>query len=229
MANQSSADVTITAQASIAKELFDYIKAVQGDSEYNIINEDAFDDVEIPADPEDEAIISGWATGRWSYGTGNLPGYFAGRLADESWRYEKEAHITFGKLVSAVKRKNGWFEIEYKDQEGGSQFIDIGSMRIDKDNVDDKEPSVTSDTMDYTVGNMMDTFGYSEYEALDVMYGDEIADAWSEYSDLGGAIEDAESFYDEYGSDIYEGNFETAEVLLEEQRKLKEGEATETP
>jgi len=229
MANQSSADVTITAQASIAKELFDYIKAVQGDSEYNIISEEAFDDVEIPTDPEAEVIISGWATGRWSYGNGNLPGYFAGRLNDDTWRYEKESHIGYGKLVSAIKRKNGWFELEYKDQEGGSQFIDVGSMRIDKDNVDDNEPSVSSDTMDYTVANMMDVFGYSEYEALDIMHGDEIADAWSEYSDLGGAIQDAESFYDEHSEDIYEGNFDVAEVLLEEQRKAKEGEATKTP
>ena len=235
MANQSSADVVITAKASIAKELFDYIKAVQTDSEYNIINEDAFDDIEkpeeidTPPDPEAEVYITGWATGRWSYGGSNLPGYFAGRLNDDTWRYEKAAHITFAKLVSAIKRKDGYFEIEYKDQEGGAGFIDLGTMRIDKTNVDDDQPMISSETIDYSISNMMETFGYSEYEALDNMYGDEIADAWSDYSDQGGVIEDAESFYDEYGSDIYEGNFEVEEVLLEEQRKLKEGEATETP
>jgi len=230
MANQSSASVTINAKASIAKELFEYIEAVQSDSEYNIINEDALVDIDYSDDPEAYVSVGGWATGRWSY-SNNLESYFAGRFTKENWRVGegKAAHLAYGKLVSAIKRKHGDFEIEYQDEEGGAGFIDVGTLSINEENIDDDVPSIDSQAQDYTISNMMEIFGYDEWEAIDNMYGDEVSTAWSEYKDANGAIEIADDFVSEYSSDIYDGNFDATEVVLEENRKAKEGEAIKTP
>ena len=231
MANQSSATVSISAHPKIAKELFAYIEAVQSDSEYNIINEDALAEIDYKEfDGEEYASVGGWATGRWAY-SNNLQSYFAGRFVKESWRdgEGKPAHLTYGKLVAAIKKHDGDFEIEYQDEEGGAGFIDIGTLSINKENVDNDEPYIDSHTEDYNVTNMMEVFGYDEWEAIDIMYGDEVSTAWSDYKDANGAIEIADDFVSEYSSDIYDGNFDATEVVLEENRKAKEGEAIKTP
>ena len=220
MSNHSNAEVTITAEASIAKELFTYIEAVQGDSEFAIISEEALEDVEIPEDPTAEVVISGWATGKWSYSENNLKYYFAGRLAKSSWREDKASHMTFHKLVGAIKRKGGWFRIDYKDWESGAGFIDLGSMYIEKGDVDNEVPFVDSDTVDCSLENLMYHFDYDEYEAIDQLYGDEMNAALGEYRDAGGE-RGATDFIDDYSQEVYDETFNTeraAEIVAEEKK-----------
>lgn len=225
MANVSSADVTITTQAVLAKTLFAYIEAAQGNAEYNIISEDSLVDVEIPTDPEAEVSISGWASGRWSY-SGNLESYFA-PPGQDNWRGDKEAVMAFYKLIGLMKRNpDSWFEINYKDHEGGAGFIDIGHMWVGGPNTLEEGVTIDSQTESYDLENMMDIFGYNEWEAIDIMYGDEVNAAWQEYQTAGGT-KPAQEFIDDNLSEIYDGDFNAMEVVLEERRLAAEEEGGE--
>ena len=219
MANVSSASVKIVADKSIADAVFEYIKVVQGDAEYNIIDKEALieqrtQEVEyVNADTNEGkpvVVAEGYASGRWAYAS-NLDSYFQGPMTSGGWRDNKEAHLAYGKMVASIKRHKGSFRIEYKDVETGAGFIDVGEMSIGPDNVYDDNPTVISESFDPTVDNMMDVLDMSESEAIDMLYGEEIGMTFDEYKNKGGD-RDAEDFYNSYADDIYSGK--TVDDLL---------------
>ena len=226
MANQSSADVTIEMRGCV-KEFLAYAEAVSKDAFYTLIDEYALDEVRIDKDTDgtEVATINGYGEGRWSY-CNNLEQYFAPLHSKESWRSDRDSQVTYGKLVSKLRRdQNAYVKIDYTDIETGAGFIDIGTLFINHESVMDS-PQIDSDSHDSTVENLIHYLGKTEYEAIDLIWGDEVAGAWDDYSYNGGKYS-VEEFVDEYASDIYDGKdvqeilrLEAAEPEFEKYKKL---------
>ena len=212
MANISNANVTIEIVGPV-NEFIDYAKKVSNDAAYTLIDEQALElyEVETLLNGRSRTLLHGYAEGRWSYSY-NLEAYFAPLDAKESWREANdEAQIAFGKLVSSLKKdKEAFVDISYIDMETGAGFIDKGTLFINRQTIS-KPPVIDSEEEDLTVSNLINLMGYAEGEAIEEIYGDEVASAWYEYEGVGKLGRD--DFIEEYVDEISSGACDVEDIL----------------
>lgn len=170
MANLSDAwgDITVT---NVGKEFVEFLNEVQGeDAYYTLVDREDLKDVKIDKDNNLKMPFSTY--GRWAYDN-NIEGYLNG-----TWMGEHQE--AYDKFIKAMKDKNGFVQIEYKDIEGGSEFMGAGVAEL---SVDEGEIMFNSnfEDMDYTVANLAELNGDSQYWALEYLYGDEVIVEYDKY------------------------------------------------
>jgi hypothetical protein len=212
MANLSDASVTVTVD-KVGAEFLKYARAVS-DSEYAILS---YLEDDVAPDADNNLSITGSATGRWAY-SNNLEGYFEPQQV-ENWLgvnskydYLKPEHredalkksllsyAAYKELCEAIVKTGGSVTIEYVDTESGVGFIDEGTAIIGS--LDGEVTyNLEQEEVEYNVANFMQATTTTLYDAIDIMHGDEAADAY--YEEVGEDNVSAEGFDTWYES--YEG------------------------
>ena len=173
MANLSDAFGGIKVN-KVGKEFLVFLNAVQGEKSeayYTLV--DPYDLSELKADDDGDITFDFSTSGRWSY-SNNIEGYLQGKWLTERGEYDKKA---YNKFIKALKTKKGSVIINYTDSDGGMNWMGTGQATLSADasfNNDFNEEVIT-------VAGYAELCGYNEHEALDMLYGDEVVDAYNKY------------------------------------------------
>lgn len=159
----------------VGKEFLEFLNKVQGpDSSayYTLVDPEDLDGVE--ADEDNNLTMSFSTFGRWSY-ENNIEGYLDGKWMSN----DQEAYAEF---IEAVKKNDGVIVIEYKDSEGGSQFMGEGVavLKVLKGEVC-LDTSFSDE--EYTIGNFAKLQDESQEWALGYLYGEDTLDLYGKYID----------------------------------------------
>lgn len=174
MANLSDAFGIIRVDR-VAKEFIEYLKAVQGEeSQAYYVLADYYDFKDLVIDEDNNIEFKFSANGRWAY-YNNLEGYLEG-----SWMQNEEDKPHHDKLLEAILKNNGMIEVEYSDSDTAMDWMSSGVYTVE---VVDGEVSFSSSEQseELTITGFAEHQGFSEWEALDYIYGDEVSDKYNEY------------------------------------------------
>lgn len=192
MANISDAFGKIEIQ-KVGKEFLEFIKIAQKDAYYCLVDPGDLDGLEV--DENGNLDFSFVSFGRWNYGS-NLRGYLNGE-----WMNDEEQSKAYATFVGALKEKDGKVEIDYTDSETGSWWMGHGGATLE---VVDDEVSFSEifDEEELTLKAYAEANGFTDYEALEYLYGDEVGDHYKEYLEKEGdkalgPIEWFETIYEE--------------------------------
>ena len=177
MANLSDAFGTITVE-SVGQEFLDYLKAVQGSEEqayYKLVELDQLENVK--PDEKGNLIIDFSTYGRWNYES-NIKGYLLGEWAN--FTDDSDEKVAYNKLVDAIIEKKGVVDVDYTDSDGAMDWMGTGGFRLFAENGELHHAS-SFDEERITVSGYADMNGYSEIEALEMLYGDEVAEKYDKY------------------------------------------------
>jgi len=169
MANISDGYGTVVVE-KVGQELKDFLTVVQEGAYYLL-----FDDVEnIEVFDNGNAEFQFGAGGRWNY-EANIRGYLEG-----DWMTGEKEKKAYNKFIRAFKKKDGLISIEYTDSDTAMDWMGEGQYNMsvcEKEIIFDhnfEERPVTLE--DYAELN-----GYSMLEAIEYLYGDEVAGAYQDY------------------------------------------------
>lgn len=187
MANISDVSGVITVE-KIGKEFLDFLKVVQDDAYYKLVD----GELEYVPDDDGDLELDFYSMGRWHFGS-NLQGYLGGE-----WMSGEKESTAHEKLLRALKRKKGHICVEYFDSDTAMDWMGQGMYEMF---YEDGE-LVQNDSFDeerITLERFAEVNGESKEWALEYIYGDEVLESWHTYKEKGGK-KDIEYWFD----NIYE-------------------------
>lgn len=185
MANISDASGEINIE-KVGQEFLDFLEVTQKDGYYLLVEETTG----LKPDDEGDISFSFYAGGRWYFGN-NLAGYLGGDWMNSD--EQKEAHE---KLMKALKEKDGRIEIDYTDSDVGMDWMGSGVYEMyfeDGELVCGENFEEESVTLE----RFAEVNGESKEWALEYIYGDDVIQAWHDYTDKkGDKAKDIEYWFD---------------------------------
>lgn len=175
MANITDAFGTITVK-KVGKEFLEFLNKVQGEDSqayYTLVDRE---DIKGAVRDKNNNLKFDFSTfGRWSYFS-NLEGYLKGDWMNES-NNDKKA---YDKFIKAMIENNGLVKVEYTDSDSAMDWMGKGEFTMSvkngkiqfTDNFNEQRVSIIG---------YAELYGYSEIEALDMLYGDEVSEAYQKY------------------------------------------------
>jgi len=171
MANLSDAFGTIEVK-SIGAEFIEFLNTVQNkDTYYSLVEL-----IDIDKEPDEHGNLSfNFSTsGRWDYGS-NLEGYLQGK-----WMVKTKEKRAYQKFISALKRKDGSVTVTYTDSDRSNDWMGTGVAEL---SIINNKVNFTDTFNDehITISGYAELCGYDDYEALELLHGDDIASQYSKY------------------------------------------------
>ena len=199
MANLSDAFGTVRVDG-VGKEFLEFLDAVQGTEEkayYKLV--DIEDYREVEPDEKNNLEFKFQTFGRWSYGA-NLEGYLRGEWMNG------ESRGAWEKLIDALRDSGGFIEVDYKDSDTAMDWMGDGVavLRVSSEYGGDIEFHDSFESENITLEKYAEQQGFTEYEALEYVYGDEVADKYKEYCDAEEAKGNTPAKPDTWYESIYE-------------------------
>lgn len=184
----------------MGKEFLEFLDAVQGTEEkayYKLVDIEDYKDVE--PDEKNNLEFKFQTAGRWSYGN-NLEGYLNG-----SWM-NNENQGAWEKLIDALRDSGGCVEVDYKDSDAAMGWMDEGvaTLRVSSEEGGGIEFNDSFESENITLEKYAEQQGFTEYEALEYVYGDEVADKYKEYCDAEEAKGNTPADLEKWYESIYE-------------------------
>lgn len=156
----------------VGHELKEFLLEVQKDAYYIL-----FDDVEnMEPDSDGDVEFTFGSGGRWNYES-NLRGYLEGE-----WMTGEKEKKAYNKFIRAFKKKDGLISVEYKDSDTSMDWMGEGEYNM---SVCEGEVIFEHDFQEehVTLERFAEVNGYSPMEAIQYLYGDEVAVAYDEYTE----------------------------------------------
>lgn len=175
MANYSDAFGTIKVE-KIGKEFLEFLVAVQGentDAYYTLVDRADISESMHAVDENNNLEMTFSTFGRWSYGS-NIDGYLRGTWLQN---YDKEA---YNELIDALISNDGSVTVEYTDSDVAMGWMGTGKFTMV---VSGGEVKFSDDWQEKTITvlGFSELYGYTEYEALERLHGDEVAEKFEKY------------------------------------------------
>ena len=154
---------------------------------------------EVEPDEKNNLEFTFSTSGRWSYGN-NLEGYLKGEWMNGENRGAWE------KLIGALRDSGGFIEIGYKDSDTAMDWMGEGVavLRVNSEEGGDIEFHDSFESENITLEKYAEQQGFTEYEALEYVYGDEVADKYKEYCETEEAKGNTPAKPDTWYENIYE-------------------------
>ena len=161
----------------MGKEFLEFLDAVQGTDAYYVLA-DKSDYEDVKPDEKNNLEFNFQTSGRWSYGN-NLEGYLNG-----AWM-NNENQGAWEKLIDALRDSGGCIEVDYKDSDTAMDWMGEGVavLRVSSEEGGGIEFNDSFESENITLEKYAEQQGFTEYEALEYVYGDEVADKYKEYCD----------------------------------------------
>lgn len=172
MANLSDAFGTITVEG-IGAEFLEFLKAVQGTDQqayYKLAEPEDFSNAE--PDEHNNVSFTFSTCGRWSY-SNNIRGYLNGEWMERN-------QDDYDRFVESLKKRNGIVHIEYTDSDSSMDWMGTGFATL---HLSEDEVSLSEDFSEepISVAGYMEMNGYDLREAMEILHGEEPADAYEKY------------------------------------------------
>jgi hypothetical protein len=180
MANLSDAFGTITVE-KVGKEFLEYLRKVQGsdkDAYYKLLEVDDLKQAEV--DENNNLSLNFNTFGRWNY-SNNVEGYLLGKWMQAN-EYVPESHQkAYEKFVKAMVRKDGKVTIEYTDSDTAMDWMGTGEIVIEAHEGELALSEAWDEQSPITMEKYCKLYEADEYEALESLYGDEVAAEYDKY------------------------------------------------
>lgn len=188
MANCSDAFGTITVRG-VGREFLKYAKAVYATGGYNLAEEGDMEGVK----PAKDLQFTFSTFGRWNFES-NLESFLS---PDGLWH--KNYTDEYEALCEAIKKTNGSIVYEYTDSDGANDWMGKGVAQLEL--VDGEiRFSKEFEEEQFTIEGYQELYEVNEFDAISQLYGEEVADAWTEYKN-----DHADADFEDWYSNIYEG------------------------
>ena len=106
------------------------------------------------------------------------------------------------KLIDALRDSGGFIEVDYKDSDTAMDWMGEGVavLRVSSEEGGGIEFNDSFGSENITLSRYAEQQGFTEYEAFEYIYGDEVADKYKEYCDTeeakGNTPADPEKWYE---------------------------------
>jgi hypothetical protein len=210
MANLSDAFGTITVDR-VGVEFLDFLRKVQGkekDAYYKLVEIEDLNNAQPT--PNGNLKMDFNTFGRWNYFT-NVEGYLGGNWMEANEYVPKSHEVAYKKFVKAFNAKNGKITIKYTDSDSAMDWIGTGKVEVVPENggVSISE-AFKEDRM--TMHNYCKLYNADLDEAIESLYGDDVAAAYEKYKAKQNAnlptneiVERSPADFDEWLENEYEG------------------------